>query len=332
MASTLADVARSAGVSTATVSRVLNDKLQMPIPEATVERIRRAARELNYTPNRMARALATRRSHTLGFYSQEITDPHGGELLDTIQTEAQRRGYQVLVGSHLDSLSGAGQAEGVIAFRPSDEFVGRPPAGYPVVHVYPARETFPNGIGWSDFEGARQAATYLASLGHRIVAAIHGAGAPDKGAGFAQGAAEHDLDLAEYREQEAPLDYKSQAEYIAYFLGSGFRLTQRMLQERPETTAIFTRNDVLAAGVLQALHAARVEVPRQISVISYNDSLVAACASPPLTAIHTPVRDAGSLAVERIIQAIEGGKPTFEGVLLPTSLVERSSTAPPAKL
>jgi LacI family transcriptional regulator len=331
MATTLADVARSAGVSSATVSRVLNDKLKMPIPEATVERIRRAARELNYTPNRMAQALATRRSHTLGFYSQEITDPHGGELLDTIQSEARLRGYQVLVASQLDTLSGAGQAEGIIAFRPTDEFVNRQHPEYPVVHVYPARETFPNGIGWSDFEGARDAARFLASLGHRKVAAIHGAGAPDKGAGFALGAAECGLELVEYREQDDPLDYGSQSEYISFFLGSGYRLTQQMLRERPETTAVFTRNDVLAAGVLQGLHAAGVSVPGQISVISYNDSLVAACASPPLTAIHTPVREAGSLAVERIIQAIEGRNPSFEGVLLPTSLVERSSTAPPPR-
>src|SRR4051794_25235739 len=106
MAVTLADVAGRAGVSTATVSRVLNNKLVMPIPEATVDRIRKAARDLNYRPNRLARALATRRTHTLGFYSHEITDPHGAALLDTIQAEARRRGYQVVVSSHLESLAG----------------------------------------------------------------------------------------------------------------------------------------------------------------------------------------------------------------------------------
>src|SRR5262245_40457435 len=92
MAARLADVARRAGVSPATASRVLNNKLAMPIPERTVDRIRRAAHDLNYVPNRLARALATRRTHTLGFYSLEITDPHGAALLDTVQSEARRRG------------------------------------------------------------------------------------------------------------------------------------------------------------------------------------------------------------------------------------------------
>src|SRR5436190_1719175 len=82
---------RRAGVSSATASRVLNNKLAMPIPERTVDRIRLAARDLNYVPNRLARALATRRTHTLGFYSGEITDPHGAALLDTIQAAARRR-------------------------------------------------------------------------------------------------------------------------------------------------------------------------------------------------------------------------------------------------
>src|SRR4029450_2730589 len=81
MAARLADVARRAGVSAATASRVLNNKLPMPIPERTVDRIRRGAHDLNYVPHRLARALATRRTHTLGFYSLEITDPHGAALL-----------------------------------------------------------------------------------------------------------------------------------------------------------------------------------------------------------------------------------------------------------
>src|SRR5688572_24386678 len=328
MPTTLADVARRAGVSTATVSRVLNNKLEMPIPQTTVERIRSAARDLNYTPNRMARALATRRTHTLGFYSQEITDPHGAALLDTIQTEARRRGYEVVVSSRLESLKGAGHTDGVIAFRPPSELAHRPPAERPVVHVYPSRRPFPNAIGWSDYEGAWEAARYLASLGHRVVAAIHGAGAPDKAAGFAAGAAECGLDLRDYLEQEGPLDYRTQAEYLEFFLGSGYRLARRMLAERPETTAVFARNDVLAAGVLQALRDAGVAVPEQISVLSYNDSLLAACAAPPLTSIRTPVREAGELAVRRLIEAIEGGELTFPGVLVPTSLVVRASTGP----
>lgn len=327
MAVTLTDVARRAGVSTATVSRVLNNKLAMPIPQTTVERIRKAAGELNYTPNRLARALATRRTQTIGFFSNEITDPHGAALLDTIQAEARRRGYQVVVSSHLQSLVGTGLTDGLIAFQPPEGFAGHEAAG-PVVHIYPSREPCPNYIGWSDYEGARQAALYFGALGHRRVASVLGAAAPDKGAGFAAGAAEAGLVLDQYLEQDEPLDYTSQGEYLEFFLGCGYRLTRRLLRERPETTALFARNDVLAAGILQALRDAGISVPRQVSVISYNDSLVAFCAAPPLTAIHTPVQEAGRLAVERLFQAIDGGEASFPGIMLPSSLVVRGSTAP----
>src|SRR4051794_39329679 len=168
MAVTLAEVARRAKVSTGTASRVLNNKMVMPIPQTTVDRIRQAARELNYTPNRHARALVTRRTHALGFFSQEITDPHGAALLDTIQAEARRRGYTIVVSSHLQSLAGSGQTDGIIAFYPPFEAVGPypvqpilPPAGRPVVHVYPVRDVPPDTIGWSDYDGARMAAEYL---------------------------------------------------------------------------------------------------------------------------------------------------------------------------
>lgn len=332
---TLAEVARRAGVSTGTASRVLNNKMVMPIPQPTVDRIRKAARELDYTPNRHARALVTRRTHALGFFSQEITDPHGAALLDTIQGEARRRGYPVVVSSRLETLCGGGQTDGVIAFYPPYQLPAGafpaqpilPPLDSPVIHVYPAREAVPNTIGWSDYDGAREAARYLASLGHRKAAGIYAAGSPDKAAGFAAGAAESNMEVVSFLEQEEPLDYQTQAEYLRFFLGSGYRLARRMIAERPDVTAVFARNDVLAAAVLQALRDAAVSVPEQVSVISYNDSLVAACAAPPLTAIRTPIQEAGRLAVERLIRAIEGAEQSFAGVLLPSLLVPRASTA-----
>src|SRR5207302_7090562 len=100
------------------------------------------------------------------------------------------------------------------------------------------------------------------------------------------------------------------------------------LSERPETTAVFTRNDVIAAGVLQALREAGIAVPDRISVLSYYDTLLARCASPPLTSVHTPIEEAGRLAVGRLIDAIEGRVSSFEGIQLPTSLIIRDSTAP----
>src|SRR5438876_3722524 len=135
MPSTLADVAQQAGVSTATASRVLNDKMVMPIPQPTVDRIRHAARDLHYVPNRLARGLATRRSYTLAFYTQEMTDPHGAVLLDTIETAARERGYHVIVSARIESVSRAAGVDGLIALQPPAEMESARPLEYPVVRI-----------------------------------------------------------------------------------------------------------------------------------------------------------------------------------------------------
>src|SRR3989442_9174721 len=138
--SKLADVARRAGVSTATASRVLNNKMVMPIPQPTVDRIRHAARDLQYVPNRLARGLATRRTYTLGFYTQEMTDPHGAVLLDTIETTARERGYHIFVSARLESMARAASVDGVIALWPRYRTSGFPPLECPVAYISPLRE------------------------------------------------------------------------------------------------------------------------------------------------------------------------------------------------
>jgi LacI family transcriptional regulator, galactose operon repressor len=329
MPATLADVARRAGVSTATASRVLNNKMVMPIPERTVNRIRHAARDLQYVPNRLARGLVTRRSSTIGFYTQEMTDPHGAVLLDVIETAARERGYHVIVSARLESVAHAAHVDGLIALRPPSEAARSQPPEYPVVYVYPTVQAVANTVGWSDFEGAREAAGYLASLGHHSVAGIYGSDAGDKQSGFRVGADEARMALVEYQELTGTLELATRAEYNDFFLGSGCRLARRMLDERPETTAVFARNDLVAAGVLQALREAGVAVPGRMSVLSYNDTLVAKCVAPPLTSVRTPIEESGRVAVNRLIDAIEGGETRFPGIQLPTSLIIRDSTGLP---
>jgi LacI family transcriptional regulator, galactose operon repressor len=330
MPSKLIDVARNAGVSTATASRVLNNKMVMPIPQHTVDRIRRAARDLHYVPNRFARGLATRRTYTLGFYTQEMTDPHGAVLLDTIEMAARERGYHVLVSARRESVAYAAHVDGLIALRPPDDAATAEPLECPVVYVYPMREAMLNTIGWSDYEAAREAARYLAALGHRHTGGIYGANAGDKEKGFRVGAAEAGMALTELRETGEVLSFPTRAQYNDFFRGSGYQLTRQMLRERPEITAVFARNDVVAAGVLQALRDADVPVPARVSVLSYYDTLLASCVAPPLTSMRTPIEEAGRIAVDRLIDAIESHQSPFPGLLLPTSLVVRGSTGPPA--
>jgi LacI family transcriptional regulator len=135
--------------------------------------------------------------------------------------------------------------------------------------------------------------------------------------------------FAEYQEETGVLAFPTRAEFNDFFRGSGYRLTRRVLRECPATTAFFARNDVVAAGVLQALGEANVSVPARMSVLSYYDTLLASCLAPPLTSVRTPIEEAGRLAVGRLVDAIEGGDKEFSGIRLPTSLVVRGSTSPP---
>ena len=160
---------------------------------------------------------------------------------------------------HVESVAGTGHADkGQSSFdrRIRQAMLHRRSRSSTSTH----RATLPNPIGWSDYEAAWEAARYLASLGHRAVAGIYGAAAVDGEPGFAAGAAATGLDLVEYLELDEPFDYESQAEYVEFFLGSGYRLGWRGCWRTSRATAVFVRNDVLAAGALQALRDAGIAV------------------------------------------------------------------------
>jgi len=332
---TLADVARRAGVSTSAVSRVLNNKLVRPLPPQTVERIRHAAADLQYVPNRLARGLATRRTYAIGFCTREMTDPHGAVVLDAIESAARERGYSVLVSARRESLTQAAHVDGLIVLEPPVTASSAPPE-CPVVYVYPSPMVLPNTIGWSDEAGGREAALHLAALGHRRVAGIYATHTGGKAPGFRAGAAETGMQLHEYVEEPGSFSFASFATWADmndFERRSGYRLTRRLLREHPETTAIFARNDVIAVGVLRALREAHLPVPERVSVMGYLDiHLVATSTVPPLTSVRTPIAEAGRIAVARLIDAVEKGETHFPGVHLPPSLVIRESTgtAPPS--
>jgi DNA-binding LacI/PurR family transcriptional regulator len=320
----LADVARLAAVSPSTVSRVFNNKMVMRIPPLTIDRIRQAASDLSYSPNRLARALATRRTQALGFYTREMTDPHGALLLDCIEAAARELGYHVLVSSHLASIAGSAQVDGIVALSEEDLLSH---TTLPQVTIALRSELPRNTIGWSDYEGGRQAARHLAELGHRRIAALYIVPAPGKQEGFRAAAQDLGLSICEFVDGRGAEFLHTQEAYRTFFQKAGFDAAMALLEKHRDITAIFTRNDVLAMGVLQALYSRGIAVPRQMSLISYSDTILAQCAAPAITSVHTPIVEAGKLAVVKLIELIEGGAATFESVILPTTLVKRDSTA-----
>lgn len=321
---TLAEVATRAGVSKATASRVLNNKMVMPIPETTIERIKRAAEELGYRPNALARALATRRTHTLGIYTREMTDPHFAQMLEAVEAKARGMSYHVVVGGELEGIAGEGRVDGVLMLASPREAQFAPLLRDTVsVFVWSESQPTPNCVSWNDIEGAYQAGQYLLRLGHRRVAGLFGDYPPEeppypKVLGFRKAMQEGGAQWQEYQKKLSPDQFDN-----------GYLLTQELLRASERATAIFARNDFLAIGALKALREAGIAVPQEMSVVGYNDTVLARYTDPALTSVRTPIAQAGEIAVERLVKAIETKESEFPGTVLPTSLTLRDSCAPP---
>jgi len=326
VATTLADVARRSGVSVATVSRVLNNKMVMPIPAATVERIRRAAEELEYRPNLVARALAMGKTHVLGLFSEEMTDPHFAQMLEAVEAKAREAGYHLIVSSTLDGISRQGRVDGIVILGPPDSprFAALSER-LPTVYVYGATEPHPNLVAWSDEEGMYRATRHLLDLGHRRIVALLCYGeatmpALPKASGFRRAIREAHAESIECWE-----GYKPDRIADGNQFENGYRAVRRLLREEQKFTAIVARNDFLALGALRALREAGRSVPRDISVVGYTDSIHALCADPPLTSVRTPIAEAGEIAVRRLVCSIEARGEDVTGIMLPTSLTLRES-------
>ncbi len=298
----------------------------MPISAPTIERIKRAAEELGYQPNVLARALATGKTHVIGLYYGNMTDPHFARMLEAVEAKARSLGYHLVVSSDQESFRGVGRLDGLL-------FVGLPdkqamPFGkVPILFVSPL-VTSPcrNSVTWSDYDGVYQAVQHLIELGHRRIAGIWGDYVDElpprpRVAGFRKAL-----------QDSGAVGIETYGELSADQIENGYLLTRRLLSETTGVTAIFARNDHLALGALQALHAAGIVVPAEMSIIGFGDSVQARGAYPRLTSVHTPFAEAGVLALEQLIESIATDNKDFPGVVLPITLTERDSCARPTNI
>lgn len=323
---TLADIARQADVSTGTVSRVLNNKMPMPISQATVDRIRQVAQQLNYQPNAVARALATGKTHTIGLYYRGTTETMFIRILEAVEARARERGYHLIVSSNLESFSAQSAIDGLIYIASlNDLTIQLPPCRKPTVYVSPSREPEieRNLVTWSESEASHLAVEHLATLGHRLIAAFWGDYIDSKPvaprvAGFRAAVAEFGIESVELFAEMHPDSIEV-----------GMRQMQRMLDEHPDVTAVYARNDYLALGALKALQRAKIDVPEQMSLIHYGNSVLSHAVYPELTSVSHPNAEASVMALERLIEMSESGGKGFDTIPLPITLCRRASCAPP---
>ncbi len=330
---TLEDVARMSGVSTATVSRVLNEPGR--VRRETRNKVEAAVHMLGYTPHFGARALASNRTYTVGAViptmenaifarglqalQEELADAGVTLLVATSNYDSEReeRQIRILLGRGVDGLVLIGEARGASAY----ELIQR--RGVPFVLVWTWRADSPwPCVGFDNRAAARTLADRVLDLGHRRVAMIAGITRDnDRAAARIDGVREA---LAA---RGLPLDPQWLVE-AEYQIDAGAGAARRLLSQSDRPTAIICGNDVLAAGAMLAARRMGLEVPADLSVTGFDNIDLARLLDPPLTTVHVPHRRMGHAAAKMLLALRDPGA-RQENICFQTELVEGASLAAP---
>jgi LacI family transcriptional regulator len=328
---TIRDVAEHAGVSVATVSKVLNDR--HGVSAATVDRVRAVIAELGYESSLVARSLRNQRTNVIGILVWDI-EPFSAELLKGAARAIRGTAYELVVyagggkGSgrvgwerrYLSRLSGT-LIDGAVLVTPTVLDVD---GGAPVVAVDPhsGRETVPT-VDADNLQGGRLATEHLIGLGHRRIGFL---GRPPR-----------DLESGPLREEgyrsalaDAGIPADPALVRVADYDENDARTTVRELLSLPDRpTAVFAANDMSAIATMEVAASMGLRVPEDLSVVGFDNVPESVMSEPALTTVEQPIQMMGRLAVEILLEMLAGREPAQRHVRLPTRLIPRASSAPP---
>ncbi|GMU71108.1 MAG: transcriptional regulator [Burkholderiales bacterium] len=327
------DVARLAGVSTATVSRALN--LPGQVDPDTRERVRQAIDKLRYVPHGAARALRSQRTQMVGAVVPSFDYALYARTTSALQRSLDERGYSLVLAAHhydlatevrvteqlithgVDAFAFVGLDHDPALFRLLDDY-GRP---YVLTWGVDPSGRHPS-IGFDNHAAAFAVTEHLLKLGHRHVGLVSAplAGndrARERGAGVRAALAARRL----------ALDPRN-VRFAAISLPAAHAAVESMLAQEERPTAVVATNDVLAVGAMLACREAGVRIPEDISITGVDNTDLGATQTPPLTSVRTPIVEIGSAAALQLIARLEGAAPPLHQVL-PFEVVVRGSTSPP---
>jgi DNA-binding LacI/PurR family transcriptional regulator len=330
---TLEAVARRAGVSRATVSRVVNGSTTVAV--AIRDAVNQAVQELGYVPNQAARSLVTQRTESIALILPETAnrvfsdDLFFPAVIRGMSTELESAGKQLVLmmagsaASHdrVERYAMAGHVDGVMfaSMHGADPLPGALfRLGIPVVcsgrPMTPTDLPVPY-VDVDHFGGVAAAVRHLVTIGRRRIATI--AGPQDLGAGIDR--------LAGYR---TTLDEAGLTEHVAvgdFTRESGVHAMRRLLEDDPGLDAVFVASDMMAHGALQALREAGRRVPEDVAVIGFDDVEISKLSDPPLTTVHQPIVDMGRTMAQQILGLVADRGDVPQAVVLPTELVVRAT-------
>lgn len=328
---TLDDVARQAGVSYQTVSRVLN---QAPhVSPKTRHKVELAMTELNYVPNRVAQQLAGKHSLTLGLATTDLSLHAPSQIAAAIKRKARELGYNVVIAMIDDHSEHACQqainellaqrVDGILVNVPlkpkRSQKIAQQCTDTPVLFLDVDPQSAAFSVLFDPKLGAIQGAEHLIALGHQQIVFICG----PKDAISAQ------LRYQGWLQALSTASLVPQAVYYGEWNArSGYQAAQKLLTSNIPFSAILVANDQMALGVLRALHEHNIDVPSRVSVIGYDDTADSAYFHPPLTTIRQNFKLLGEESVSRLIVRLHHTiEPLSESLLLATELTIRQTTA-----
>jgi DNA-binding LacI/PurR family transcriptional regulator len=324
----LEDVAARVGLSTASVSLVLRNA---PGPSAeTRQRVLEAAAALRYRPDRTASLLARRRTHLLGV-TLEIRNPFHAELVEHLHAAAEQRGYELVLSALTRTRDEQRAVESLLDLRCEALILLGPDAPVPrlsalgrQVPVVAVGRRIPGAgidvVRTADDVGVAQAVDHLVGLGHRAVAFVDGGAgaiATDRRRGYRHAMRRQGLDA---QVRVVPGDHTEEA---------GARAAATLLADGARPTAVVAFNDLAAVGLLDALTRASVDVPRDVSLVGYDDSSLSRLAHVNLTTVSQNTDEQARRAVDAAVERLDGGRAEPREVVLLPHLVVRGTTAPP---
>jgi LacI family transcriptional regulator len=336
---TLREVAERAGVHMSTVSRALNPEQSNRIADATIARVRSAATELGYTPDLIAAGLKRGRTKSVGVVVADLDNPYNGLLIRGLSAVLEDHGFVALVAESVEDPARLERILAHLAGRRVDAIVTTAAqlsdadlierVATPSMPVVLGVRNIPSSnlpaVLHDDHHGAALAAAHLHDLGHRTVAQLLGPLGIDtfvrRRDGFRSVVTDHP-DM---------VDRTIDASASEPTLTEGRRLMELTLapQGKPRPTAVFAHNDLMAVGALEAVRAAGLACPGDISIVGYNDVPMGSALSPALTTVRLPSLEVGKQLGEAVLALIADPQADVGVVRLPAELVVRDSTAAP---
>jgi len=329
---TIRDVAERAGVSTTTVSHVVNRTRK--VEPSTAERVEAAIKELGYRPNALARSMRRGRTHTVGIVIPDIANPFFGDLARSLEDHMFAAGYSAIIcnsdgdpdkeARYLDVLLSK-KVDGLLliaASQSSDGLLQLVEEGPPTIVVdRELGDVAASQVMVANHDGGHLAGQHLLELGHHDIAVIAGPGGLGTSArrleGFQAALSDAGIELPDDRVFRGDFRAASGRAAMVHWLG------------RPDPpTAVFAENDLMAVGALSAAHAAGLHVPDDVSVVGFDGIAFGADVTPPLTTVSQSIDDMAAAAVELLFERLREQAAAPRRVELPVALTVRGSSGP----